>query len=115
MFEDSTFESTGRIKTRSRRWMFAALILNGSILVALVLIPLIYPDALPSHFIPPLLVAPAARNLRRRLRPCTSGPPHRMIFRNWRMAESLPLQASRHASSTLTAPNQALIATSRRR
>ena len=60
MFEDSTFESTGRIKTRSRRWMFAALILNGSILVALVLIPLIYPDALPSHFIPPLLVAPAA-------------------------------------------------------
>ena len=60
MFEDSTFESTGRIKTRSRRWMLAAFILNGSILVALVLIPLIYPDALPSHFIPPLLVAPAA-------------------------------------------------------
>jgi periplasmic protein TonB len=60
MFEDSTFESTGRIKTRSRRWMFAALGLNGSILVTLVLVPLIYPDALPSHFIPPLLVAPAA-------------------------------------------------------
>jgi protein TonB len=60
MFEDSTFESTGRIKTRSRRWMLAALILNGSILIALVLIPLIYPDALPGHFIPPLLVAPAA-------------------------------------------------------
>ncbi len=60
MFEDSTFESTGRIKTRSRRWMFAALTLNGSILVALVLVPLIYPDALPSHFIPPLLVAPSA-------------------------------------------------------
>jgi periplasmic protein TonB len=60
MFEDSTFESTGRIKTRSRRWMFAALGLNGSILVMLVLVPLIYPDALPSHFIPPLLVVPAA-------------------------------------------------------
>jgi periplasmic protein TonB len=60
MFEDSTFESTGRIKTRSRRWMFAALALNGSILVALVLVPLIYPDALPSHSIPPLLVVPAA-------------------------------------------------------
>ena len=39
MFEDSTFESTGRIKTRSRRWMFAALGLNGSILVTLVLVP----------------------------------------------------------------------------
>ena len=60
MFEDSTFESTGRIKTRSRRWMLAAFTLNGSILVALVLVPLIYPNALPSHFIPPLLVAPAA-------------------------------------------------------
>jgi protein TonB len=60
MFEDSTFESTGRIKTRSRRWMFAALGLNGSILVALILVPLIYPAALPGHFIPPLLVVPAA-------------------------------------------------------
>ena len=60
MFEDSTFESTGRIKTRSRRWMIAALFLNGSILIALVLVPLIYPDALPGHFIVPLLVAPAA-------------------------------------------------------
>ncbi|MGA8740841.1 MAG: energy transducer TonB [Terracidiphilus sp.] len=60
MFEDSTFESTGRIKTRSRRWMFAACALNGSILVALVLVPLIYPNALPSHMMPSLLVAPAA-------------------------------------------------------
>lgn len=60
MFEDSTFESTGRIKTRSRRWMFAALVFNGTILLTLILVPLIYPDALPTHFIPSLLVAPAA-------------------------------------------------------
>ncbi len=60
MFEDSTFESTGRIRTRSRRWMIAAFTLNGSVLTALILIPLIYPDALPRHFIPALLVAPAA-------------------------------------------------------
>ncbi len=46
MFEDSTFESTGRIKTRSRRWMVAALAFNGTILAALILIPLIYPEAL---------------------------------------------------------------------
>ena len=58
MFEDSTFESTGRIKTRSRRWMLAALTLNGSVLIALILIPLIYPNALPSHMMPSLLVAP---------------------------------------------------------
>jgi len=47
MFEDSTFESTGRIRTRSRGWMFAAFAFNGSILLGLVLIPLIYPEALP--------------------------------------------------------------------
>lgn len=47
MFEDSTFESTGRIRTRSRGWMFAALALNSTILLALVLVPLIYPEALP--------------------------------------------------------------------
>jgi protein TonB len=46
MFEDSTFESTGRIRTRSRRWMIAALVFNSSILLALILIPLIYPEAL---------------------------------------------------------------------
>jgi periplasmic protein TonB len=60
MFEDSTFESTGRIKNRSRRWMLAALTFNGSILITLVLLPLIYPDALPSHMLPSLLVAPEA-------------------------------------------------------
>ena len=49
MFEDSTFESTGRIRTRSRGWMMATFSLNVSILLALVLIPLIYPEALPQH------------------------------------------------------------------
>jgi protein TonB len=47
MFEDSTFESMGRIHTRSRGWMIATFALNSSILLALVLIPLIYPEALP--------------------------------------------------------------------
>ena len=60
MFEDSTFESTGKIKTRSRRWMVATLALNGTILAALILMPLIYPDALPRHMLPTLLVAPEA-------------------------------------------------------
>jgi periplasmic protein TonB len=60
MFEDSTFESTGRIKTRSRRWMFATLTFNGSILVILILLPLIYPGALPAHMLTSLLVAPEA-------------------------------------------------------
>jgi periplasmic protein TonB len=58
MFEDSTFESTGRIRTRSRGWMLAAFVFNGSILLALILIPLIYPEALPRQMISMLLEAP---------------------------------------------------------
>jgi protein TonB len=58
MFEDATFESSGRIRTRSRRWMVAALLCNGSILLAMIVIPLIYPDALPRHMIPMLMEVP---------------------------------------------------------
>jgi len=58
MFEDSTFESTGRIRTRSRGWMMVAFLFNGSILLALVLIPLIYPEALSSHMMNILIEAP---------------------------------------------------------
>ncbi len=58
MFEDSTFESNGRIRTRSRGWMVAAFVFNGSILLALILIPLIYPEALPRQVMSLLLEAP---------------------------------------------------------
>lgn len=60
MFEDSTFESTGRIHTRSKSWMIVTFVINGSILLALILIPLVFPDALPRHSIAALMVAPSA-------------------------------------------------------
>jgi protein TonB len=50
MFEDSIFESAGRIHTRSHEWMVAAFAFNASILLALVMIPLICPPALPRQF-----------------------------------------------------------------
>lgn len=50
MFEDSIFESAGRIHTRSHEWMVAAFAFNTSILLALVMIPLICPPALPHQF-----------------------------------------------------------------
>jgi protein TonB len=59
MFEDSTFESNGRIQTRSRAWMFATCAFNGSILLAMVLVPLIYPSALPHMVKSFLMEAPA--------------------------------------------------------
>jgi protein TonB len=58
MFEDSTFESGGRIKSKSKYWMIATLITNGSILVLLILIPLIYPEALPHNMMMTVLTAP---------------------------------------------------------
>jgi len=58
MFEDSTFESGGRIKTKSKYWMMVTLIVNGSILLLLILIPLIYPEALPKEAMATLLIAP---------------------------------------------------------
>ncbi len=61
MFEDSTFESNGRIRTRSRGWMIVAFTFNASLLLALILIPLIYPEALPRQAMAFLMVAPASQ------------------------------------------------------
>jgi protein TonB len=58
MFEDSTFESAGRIHTRSRGWSLAAFAFNALILAALIVIPLLYPEALPRQMMNLLLVAP---------------------------------------------------------
>jgi protein TonB len=52
MFEDATFDSTCTIRTHSHNWMVATFSLNGSILLALVLIPLLYPEALPPMALP---------------------------------------------------------------
>ena len=62
MFEDSTFECNGRIRTRSSGWMIATFTLNASILLVMVLVPLIYPQALPRPLMPWLMdaVVPAA-------------------------------------------------------
>ncbi len=55
MFEDSTFESGKRIKTKSGRWMLVTGILNGSVILLLILIPLIYPEALPKQMLSAVL------------------------------------------------------------
>lgn len=58
MFEDSTFESAHRIRTRSRGWGLAAFAFNSAILAALIAVPLIYPEALPAHWMSTLITAP---------------------------------------------------------
>ena len=59
MFEDSTFETMGRIQTRSRGWMMATLAFNSSILLALVIIPILHPEMLPQITNAFLMDAPA--------------------------------------------------------
>ena len=58
MFEDSTFESASRIKTKSGRWMLVTGGLNAAVLILLILIPLIYPEALPSALMSTVLTLP---------------------------------------------------------
>lgn len=60
MFETATFESTGSITTQSRKWMVATLLLNGSILATLILIPLLRPQLLPGRTLVSLLAPPMA-------------------------------------------------------
>jgi len=60
MFEDSLFESSGSIRksSKSKYWMMVTFCTNGSILLLLILIPLIYPEALPAASLQTLLFAP---------------------------------------------------------
>ncbi|HVT96969.1 MAG TPA: energy transducer TonB [Acidobacteriaceae bacterium] len=58
MFEDSTFASANRIHTRSSRYAAGSLFLQTSLLAILVLIPFLYPNALPPKFLSVSLIAP---------------------------------------------------------
>ena len=60
MFEDALMESGGRIKTKSKYWMIATFVFNGAILATLILIPLLYPEALPKNSLTATLVGTPA-------------------------------------------------------
>ncbi|HEY2859615.1 MAG TPA: energy transducer TonB [Terracidiphilus sp.] len=99
MFEDSTFESAGKIHTRSRTWGLVAFAFNTLILAALVAIPLIYPEALPGRFINMLLTAPP---------PAPEVPkpiqqqPQAQAFHGQRELVGLNLTAPRHIPGSIT-------------
>jgi len=58
MFEDALMESGGRIKTKSKYWSLLTLGINAAILLALIIWPLLHPEALPTQMMATLLVAP---------------------------------------------------------
>ena len=58
MFESSLMESGGQIKTKSKYWMIGTFIFNAAILATMILIPLLYPEALPKTAMTAMLTAP---------------------------------------------------------
>jgi protein TonB len=59
MFEDSMMESGNRIERKSKFWSFVAFLLNAAALLALVIWPLLHPEALPRQMMATLMVAPS--------------------------------------------------------
>jgi protein TonB len=59
MFEDSLMESGNGIKRKNKFWSFVAFLLNGGALLALVIWPLLHPEALPKQMMATLMVAPS--------------------------------------------------------
>jgi protein TonB len=58
MFEDSLVESTGRIRTRSSRYAAGSFVLETALVAVIILIPYLYPDAIPHKLIRIPLIAP---------------------------------------------------------
>lgn len=60
MFEDSLMESGNQIKARSKYWSIVALLINSGVLIALIVWPLLHPEALPKQVMAALMIAPPA-------------------------------------------------------
>ncbi len=60
MFEDALMESGHAIKTRSSYWSLPALLMNCGLVSALIIWPLLHPEALPKQAMTSLLIAPPA-------------------------------------------------------
>lgn len=58
MFEDVLVESGNRIRTRSRYWVLATTSFNVAVLAAMVLYPMLYPQALPKTALVAMIQAP---------------------------------------------------------
>jgi protein TonB len=58
MFEQSLVESTGRIRTRSRRYVVPSFLLETALVTTLILLPWLYPDALPRAALTTPLIEP---------------------------------------------------------
>jgi protein TonB len=108
MFEDSTFESEGRIRSRGRGWMVVALMLDAAIVLALILIPLAHPEALPDQAIaflmqvPPPPITPPPAMLHQTIR--TTASTNEMMRAEFQAPRQIP-----QTIANLTGPEPAAI------
>jgi protein TonB len=60
MFETSLIESSGQLKSRSSRYMWITGTFNAVIVAAMIVVPLLYPEALPKTAMTAMLLTPQA-------------------------------------------------------
>lgn len=106
MFEDSLVESTGRIRTRSSRFAVGSFLLQAAILAVLILIPYLYPDALPKQALSVLLTAPpppaSPANLPRAAAPSPAAAPTTLA--SLTMPSRIPLHAAMNVTDSPAPP-----------
>lgn len=91
MFEDSLVESVGRIRTRSHRYVAGSFLLEAMLVAFLIVLPWIYPAALPSKFLAVPLIA----------------PPHASVPQTpEQRAAASPIAQPEMIASTITAPSR---------
>jgi protein TonB len=60
MFEDATFHSSNILPNQAPKWMLLTCAVNLTVVTALIVLPLIYPQALPADFLQSILYTPPA-------------------------------------------------------
>jgi protein TonB len=58
MFQDSLVESSGRLRSKSSRYVWVTATFNAAVVAVAILVPLLYPDALPRTAMTAMLSAP---------------------------------------------------------
>jgi protein TonB len=58
MFEDATFHSSGILPNQALKWMLLTFAINITVVTALIVLPLIYPEALPTQLLQRILYTP---------------------------------------------------------
>jgi len=76
MFEDATFLSSDVQPAQIRKWMLPALTLNLAIVSAAIVLPLLYPEGLPSRMLMRTLYAPNSAPANTEPRPVTQAQSH---------------------------------------